>query len=494
MRRRTVVLSSALAIVLVAGFAGTRAAVPVARPALGFVAKVVCSGVFLGGVTPDQALSDLPDEPIAQLIRARVDTARRSVSASLPLVAKRQAVYREGLGCTLVSPAGPAALPTRISSPADPAALTTRASSPADPTATRALPSDARADRAALWPHGETVDATAAAAVSGIDGARLSTLIEDSFSEPDPALKRRTRAIVIVHGGRIVAERYAEGFGPASRFTGWSMTKSVTNALVGILAGRNALDIDADRLRPEWRSPGDPRAAITLHDLLTMSSGLAFDESYAPTGAVPRMLFDSHDAAATAAASPLAHEPGTIWSYSSGTSNIVSARVRDAFATDDEYLAFPRHALFDRIGMTSAVIEPDPSGTFVGSSFMYATARDWARFGLLFLRDGIWDGERILPAGWVRYSVTPAPAAPEGQYGAHWWLNAGERADTARRTWPDLPRDIYYASGFDGQFVVVVPSHDLVVVRLGVTPDGRAWRLGTFLRGVLDIVENGASR
>ena len=482
MRRRTVVIASALAIVLAAGFAGTRAAVPVARPALGFVAKVVCSGIFLGGASPDQAISDLPDEPIAQLIRTRVDTATRSVSASLPLVATRQAVYRDGLGCTLLSAADSATTARRASTPAAPLL---------EPAANRRPLTDGAADRVALWPEGERVDAAAAAAASGIDAARLRSLIEDSFTEPDPALPRRTRAIVVVHGGRIVAERYAEGFGPASRFTGWSMTKSVTNALVGILAGRNALDIDADRLRPEWSSPGDPRAAITLHDLLTMSSGLGFDESYAPTGAVPRMLFDSHDAAATAAASPLAHEPGTVWSYSSGTSNIISALVRDVFTTDEEYLAFPRRSLFDRIGMTTAVLEPDPAGTFVGSSFMYASARDWARFGLLFLRDGTWDGERILPAGWVRYSVTPAPAAPAGQYGAHWWLNAGDPADTTRRTWPDLPRDIYYASGFDGQFLVVVPSHDVVIVRLGVTPDGRAWRLGPFLRDVLEIVENG---
>jgi CubicO group peptidase (beta-lactamase class C family) len=226
--------------------------------------------------------------------------------------------------------------------------------------------------------------------------------------ETDAALPRRTRAIVIVHGGRIVAERYADGYGSASLFTGWSMTKSVTNALVGILTAQNALDIDADRLRPEWRSPDDPRSAITLHDLLTMSSGLGFDESYAPSGAATRMLFDSHDAAAVAADSPLLHDPGTVWSYSSATTNIVSAVVRDAFKSHDEYIAFPRRALFDRIGMTTAVLEPDPSGTFVGSSFMYATARDWARFGLLFLRDGTWNVERILPEGWVDYSVIDA--------------------------------------------------------------------------------------
>jgi CubicO group peptidase (beta-lactamase class C family) len=201
------------------------------------------------------------------------------------------------------------------------------------------------------------------------------------------------------------------------------------------------------------------------------------------------MLFAAADADSVAATSPLMHEPGTVWYYSSGTTNLIAQRIRDVFVDDDiAYLTFPRHALFDRIGMHSAVIEPDPSGTFVGSSFMYATARDWARFGLLYLQDGVWNGERILPEGWVQYSVTPVPPAPLGEYGAQWWLNAGTAADTMKRRWPDLPRDIFYAAGFQGQYVVIVPSHELVVVRLGVTHDDRAWSLGGFLRTVIDAL------
>lgn len=338
-----------------------------------------------------------------------------------------------------------------------------------------------------LWPDGDRVESGAAA---GVDTRRLNAAIADAFAEPDSAMPRRTRAIVVVHNGRIVGERYADGYGPDNRFTGWSMTKSVTSALVGILTAHNTLDVRADMLRPEWRGADDPRGDITLHQLLTMSSGLGFDESYTPSGAATRMLFDSPDAAAVAAASPLAHEPGSTWLYSSGTTNIVSSLIRVSFDSDDEYIAFARDSLFDRIGMRSAVLEPDPSGTFVGSSFMYATARDWARFGLLYLRDGVWNGERILPDGWVAYSVTPAPAAPRGQYGAHWWLNAGSASDSTQRTWPDLPRDIFWASGFEGQYVVVVPSHDLVVVRLGVTQDDRAWSLGAFLREVMESVAN----
>ncbi|HEX6308416.1 MAG TPA: serine hydrolase [Longimicrobiales bacterium] len=458
MKKRTgLLLLTATLTISVVGFAGTRAAAPMARPALGFVAKVVCSNVFVGGAAPEQALSDLPDEPIARLVRTEVDEARRRVTASVPLVAERSASYRSGFGCVL-----------------EPAGRTLVAHGSA------AAPADAARD-SMMWPEGERV----ARAARGIDTTRLDAAIAEAFAEPDPALPRRTRAIVVVHGGRIVGERYADGYGAAHRFTGWSMTKSVTSALVGVLTADGRMDLDADALRPEWRGAGDPRADITLDDLLRMSSGLGFDESYTPSGGATRMLFDAADAAAVAAASPLVHAPATRWSYSSGTTNIVSSLIRAALGSDRAYHEFPRRALFDRIGMRSAVLEPDPSGTFVGSSFMYATARDWARFGLLYLQDGLWAGERVLPEGWVEYSTRPTPGAPLGQYGAHWWLNAGEAGDSTRRIWPDLPRDIYWASGFQGQYIVVVPSHDLVVVRLGVTADDRAWNLGGFLRAVI---------
>lgn len=463
LRKRTYILLAALAAVSTAGFAGSRKARPLARPALGFVAKVVCSDVFVGGATAAQALSDLPDEPIARLVRTQVDEQDRRVTASVPLVASRSAAYRDGFGCVLE--------PADSSLGTSPGLVRVTARGSLDP---------------ALWPDGERVEPGAAA---GVDRTRLNAAIADAFAEPDPARPRRTRAIVIVQRGRIVGERYADGYSAAHRFGGWSMTKSVTNALVGILTADGSLNVDANGLRPEWRAGDDPRRAITLDDLLRMSSGLAFDESYTPSGGATRMLFDAADAAAVAAASPLVHAPGTHWSYSSATTNIVSSLIRDALGSDREYHRFPRRALFDRIGMSSAVIEPDPSGTFVGSSFMYATARDWARFGLLFLRRGEWNGERILPDGWVEYSTRPTPGAPLGEYGAHWWLNAGASEDDTRRTWPDLPRDIYWASGFQGQYVVVVPSHDLVVVRLGVTADDRAWSLGDFLRAVIASFE-----
>jgi CubicO group peptidase (beta-lactamase class C family) len=184
------------------------------------------------------------------------------------------------------------------------------------------------------------------------------------------------------------------------------------------------------------------------------------------------MLFVRGDKAGFAAAKPLEHTPGTHWHYSGGTSNILAKILRQRFVDEREYLRFPRERLFEPLGMRSAVLEPDETGNFVGSSFMYASARDWARLGLLFLRDGAWGGRQLLPEGWVAYSLTPTQAAPEAQYGAHVWLKL---PDSPQLGEPPLPEDAYYMLGYDEQVVTVVPSRDLVIVRLGLTRETGAW-------------------
>jgi CubicO group peptidase (beta-lactamase class C family) len=434
-----------------------RLAGPVADPALGYVAKVVCSQVFLGNVTDARALADLPQEPVLRLVRTRIDRAAGAVEASVPLVSRRRAVYRPLLGCTLDPVRGAATAFPALPSPAHEPAATERP-----------------------WPAGEA----AVTPPVWVDAIRLEAALEAAFTEPGGDVVRNTRAVVIVHGGRIIAERYAGGVGAATSLPGWSMTKSVNSALVGVLAGAGRLRLDGAALLPEWR--GDGRSEITLEQLLWMSSGLQFDEDYGPRGEATRLLFGAADVAAESAARPLAHVPGTVWSYSSATSNILARIVRDSAAAGfAEYLMYPRRVLFDRIGMHSAVMEPDAAGTFVASSFMYATARDWARFGLLYLRDGVWDGERVLPEGWVAYSTQPAPAARRGRYGAQWWLNAGAADDASVRPMPRLPQDMYWAAGFEGQYVVVVPSADLVVVRLGLSRPEGAWDIGAFMEQVL---------
>ncbi|MDE2509608.1 MAG: serine hydrolase, partial [Elusimicrobia bacterium] len=241
-------------------------------------------------------------------------------------------------------------------------------------------------------------------------------------------------------------------------------------------------------LLAEWRAPGDPRAEITLEDLLRMRGGLAFTEIYSnPLSDVTRMLFDGPDAGGFAASRPLAHAPGTHWQYASGTTNILSLIARRKLGESD-YPFWPRRALFDPLGMRSAVLETDASGTFVGSSFLFATARDWARFGELHRLDGVWAGRRILPEGWVTLVTTPTPQAPNERYGAHWWLKLSKDLGGETAAAKKLPPDAFHALGHEGQCVSVIPSRGLVVVRLGLSIDITAWDHAAFLACVLDAV------
>lgn len=430
----------------------------------GRAAKLLCSNVFVSGRTPEDVFKeDLAD--IARYITTDVDYEQQQVTAAMGPF-KRRAIYRQGLGCTVVDPdSGEVA--------GQPIVM--------EDVSTSML------QEGAAWPAGNVVSLDELP--PEVDGVKLRSAMDAAFAEPDPKLLVKTRAIVVVYDGQIIAERYAPGFSKNTPMISWSMAKSLTNALVGILVGQGKLSLDKPAPVPEWSDPDDERRAITLDQLMRMSSGLSFDESYGAFSEVSVMLFDKADSAAYAAEKPLVEEPDSFWHYSSGTSNIISRIVRDAVeGTAQDALEFPHRALFDPIGMSSAVFEPDASGTFVGSSFVQATARDYARFGLLYLQDGMWEGERILPEGWVAYTTTPTPNAPQGQYGAQWWLNSGPETNESDRKWPGLPSDIFYADGHDGQYIVVIPTRDLVLVRLGFTPDKEAWDLGTFISEVLDAI------
>jgi CubicO group peptidase (beta-lactamase class C family) len=221
-----------------------------------------------------------------------------------------------------------------------------------------------------------------------------------------------------------------------------------------------------------------------------MSSGLKFKEAYDdPLSDVVRMLFTNTDSGAFASSMPAEAPPDTRWQYSSGATNIISRIVRRSAAGSLKgYFSFPGKALFNKLGMASAVMEPDPSGTFVGSSFMYATPRDWARFGLFCLNDGVWGGELILPSGWMKYSTTPAPAAPKAMYGAQFWLNAGDPSNPTDRWRPKAPNDMYSLWGFEGQYVSMVPSRRLVIVRLGLSVPEENWDQGQFIADIVGAV------
>jgi CubicO group peptidase (beta-lactamase class C family) len=422
---------------------------------LGFIAKTLCSEHFVAGRNNLQQIwSDILDvNALSDWGSYELDSSARQVSAWFgPGLMKTTAVYRDGLGCTIAVGIPPGKL--------------------------QPLPA-----RPSL--HHSASSALPAAATINPD---LEAVLDEAFSEPSSSSHRRTRAIVILQRGWIVAERYATHFDRGTPLIGWSMTKSVTNTLAGMLVGDGALSLDDPAPVPEWQAADDPRNQITLRHLLQMSSGLDFEEVYEPGGDVTNMLFTAHSAAAYAATAPLGHEPGSHWYYSSGTTNILARVIRDAAGGSTAAVyEFSRTRLFEPLGITSMVIEPDASGSPVGSSFSYATARDWARLGQFWLQEGVWNGERLLPEGWIKWSTSPAPAAQRGQYGAQFWLNAG--VDGKYRDFPDLPSSAYYAHGFNSQIVAVFPEQDVVVVRLGFTTDG-SWDDNAFLSAVLRALDH----
>lgn len=410
----------------------------------GYAAKVICSLALESGQDPEALRRDYVAHEIAPLgavLGVDVDREAGVVDASALGLVHARAIHREGLGCTLVADAREAAL--RAERPE----LAPRPPLPADRP----------------WPHGS-------APPPEPPPPAVEATIDRAFAEPNPPgdPQRQTTAVLVAHEGRLVAERYAPGYGPATPMLSWSMAKSVLATLVGIAADEGLLALDAPAPVPAWRGPDDPRGAITVDQLLRQSSGLAFDETYGAVNDVSRMLFTRGDTGRFAASFPLAHDPGTFWAYSSGTSNILARILRDAFGGDlGAMVRFARRELFAPADMRTAFLEPDASGSFIGSSFAFMSARDWARFGQLHLQQGVWEGERVLPEGWVAYVTTPAPAS-RGRYGAHWWLNAGDPDDPDARMWPSLPREIYAARGHSGQYVAVDPTTRLVVVRLGL--------------------------
>lgn len=424
----------------------------------GYSAKIMCSCVFVAGRT--QASVEAQDLSAYWYVSNTVDTETREVSSRLGFW-ERTAVFREGLGCTLLS--------GRERDDLGSASLRL--------PRTRSLKAEILQ---------EPVDSLREALI--VDQNKLDQAIDYAFreaAEPE-ASQKNTRAVLVLKDSLILAERYGEGFDAQSPLLGWSMTKSVTQTQIGMLVLDGQLALYEPAPVPEWKSENDHRADITLDQLLRMSSGLDFEEVYFPPADATTMLFEEASAADYAVQSELAYPPDSVWYYSSGTSNLLARIVRQGVGDDEAYLRFVHERLFQPLQMSSAIMEPDASGTYVGSSFMYATARDWAKYGLLYLRDGVWRGQRLLPEGWVDYTRTPTPKSYLGCYGAQFWLNAGNEEG---RVFPALPNDLYYPSGFEGQHVFIIPSRRMVIVRLGFTPDPSAFDIETFVGGILETVE-----
>ncbi|MEL7533660.1 MAG: serine hydrolase [Bacteroidota bacterium] len=423
-----------------------------------YSAKIMCSCVFVSGRTA--ASVEAQDLSAYWYVNNEVDQEQQLVKSRLAFW-ERTAVFREGLGCTLLSGKEQTEL----------------VGGTIQKTSTRSLRYEALRD------YEDTLRLGAK-----IDVAKLAAAIDYAFVEDEnpEAPQKNTRAVVVMYDSIVLAERYGPGFDAQTPLLGWSMTKSVTQAQIGMLVKDGKLDIKAPAPIPEWQDEGDPRKAITLDQLLRMSSGLDFEEVYFPPADATTMLFEEPSAADYAAQSELAYEPDSRWYYSSATSNLLARIVRQSLSDEESYLNFVHRRLFQPLGMQSAIMEPDASGTYVGSSFMYANARDWAKFGLLYLRDGLWQGQRILPEGWVDYTRTPTPQSYKGCYGAQFWLNAGNKEG---KQFPTLPSDMYYPSGFEGQHVFIIPSRNMIIVRLGYTPDRAVFDIETFVGGILAAVE-----
>jgi CubicO group peptidase (beta-lactamase class C family) len=444
-RRLIFILATTTALsALVLAAAGAR---DVPKVATGFAADILCSSTFVSGLDPDRVLAEttaaMPGTGlITWALRSTIDRARKDVTVTLLGLGRSHAVYRQGFGCYLDH---------------------------GDAVADISLPADGRQAEVLL-------PAIAGPALVAPINPQLDVALGRAFAEPEAPPLRHTKAIVVLKDGHIIAERYADGYGIDTPVLGFSATKSVISALTGILVRQGKLALDRPAPVAAWQNPGDPRHAITLDHLLRHTAGLAIGNSLqASLGAalepVNRMKFMESDMARYAESIELTTPPGSAWNYNDGNYVILSHLIRDAAGGHAaDVLRFARQELFGPLGMHNVTLEFDASGNPEGSSQMLATARDWACFGLLYLNDGIVGGRRILPEGWVAYSSSPTPDAWVG-YGAGFWTNRGDSFGANYRVGHGWPHDAFFAKGTIGQYVIVIPSERLVIVRLGVSPN-----------------------
>jgi len=399
----------------------------------GFSAKSIASGHFIDNRSQDMIEKGDNDIEMIDLSKNKIEETERFASASVYGLKERKAIYREGLGATLINDdfdvSKPFLVPKRVRE-------------------TNNLPFP--------YGNGEPKDTVFA----NIDYAKLNTAVANAFDRKGE-LKKRTRSVLVIYKDKIIAEEYGTGFNKDSKILGWSMTKSITGTLFGILQKQRKIDIYKPAPIAEWAN--DERATITTNDLLHMNSGLQWEEDYTKISDVTKMLFLDEDMSQSQIVKPAEFKPNTHWKYSSGTTNLLSGILRKQFKTHQEYLDFWYGALIDKIGMHSMLVETDMAGNYVGSSYGWATTRDWAKFGLLYLHKGNWNGEQLFDESWATYVATPTNTS-NGCYGAQFWLNAGGY-------FPDVPREMFYCSGYQGQMVAIFPSKDLVIVRMGLKED-----------------------
>jgi hypothetical protein len=433
------------------------------RVATGLVAHNVCAKSFVSGLDPDTVFAETIDRAGIRSLRwglkYRLDRTAQTVDASLAGLLGSHAIFHEGLGCVLVhGPGQPYLLKSDI------AALRT-------PKAPPLLP-----------------EIAGPAVVEPADPL-LKVALDHAFEEPATPPFRRTKAVVVVHQDKVIAERYAAGIGVDTPLLGFSMTKSVVNALIGILTQQGLVTPSMPAPIPDWRAANDPRHEIEVEHLMRMTTGLDLDETNSGFDPSSQMIYLHDDMAGFAVKAAMIAPPGKRWAYSSPTTQLLARIIRDAVGGPEQTLAFAWHELFNPLGMRNVTLEFDGAGTLQGSSYMLASARDWARFGLLYLNDGVVGGRRLLHADWVDFS---AAATLDTDYGAGFWTNRSEHEHARARVSMGIPRDAFFASGDLGQRIVIIPSQHLVIVRLGdsVDPTGDMRGLGRLVREVIAAIQN----
>ena len=412
----------------------------------GYASKNMASTIFLTDRSAESVTKYDNDVPLIKL--ADVKSGDASAEAAVFGLMDRKSVCQEGLGCVLVN---------------EDYDLNTSIPKPQRDQSKNDLP----------FPYGNEVIKDSI--FVNIDYEALNKAMEAAFTNPDT---QKTRTIIVAYKNHIIAEKYLDDFNKDTPILGWSMTKSILATLYGILEYQGKIDLNKPTPISDWQN--DERKEITLNHLLRMQSGLAWEEDYASISDVTKMLFLDADMTTGQAKKEAIAPPTEVWNYSSGTSNLLSGILRKQFSTHQDYIDFPYKVLIDKIGMHSMLIETDMMGNFVGSSYAWANTRDWAKFGLLYLNNGNWNGEQLFDSRWVDYVSTPTLHS-NGTYGGHFWLNANGK-------FPDVPRDMYSANGYQGQRVFIIPSKDLVVVRTGLAeePD---FNINNFLRGIIGAIK-----
>lgn len=413
----------------------------------GYSAKNISSSVFIAKRSLE--FTDINDNDFSPVNLAddAIDAKEKYAVASVFGLKERKAIYRDGVGCVLID-------------------------DDFDPHAPYVKPHRSHIKKNLPYPYGgfpqkDTV-------FSELDVPAIQKAVSKAMSGNET---KKTRSLMVIYKDQIIAEEYADGYDAQSLFLGWSMTKSVLATMFGILDYQGKLNIQDKANIAEWKD--DDRNQITIDHLLHMNSGLVWDEDYGTISDVTKMLFDSRDMTQAQVKKKAKYPPNTHWNYSSGTTNLLSGILRDHFSSHQEYMDFPYSALIDKIGMHSMLLETDMDGNYVGSSYSWATTRDWAKFGLLYLHEGEWNGEQLFNRKWFDYARTPAPNS-DGEYGGHFWLNT-------QKVMPDAPMDIFSANGYQGQRIFIIPSKDMVVVRFGLR-DERFFDFNTLLKEVTDAV------